>query len=68
MSEDNTLLEDKLITINLSEWVTQKEKAASMPNRFGTTGVSDSYISKLIKQGKLEVLDIPELNLKLVKR
>ena len=49
------------IIIDTSIWCTQKEKASLM-------GTSPQYISNLIRQGKMEAWDIPELEIKLVKR
>lgn len=57
----------KVITIDLSEWTTQVDKAA---NTIGKSGkpVSIEYISKLIRKGKLRSKYIKELGITLVER
>lgn len=56
-----------IITIDLSEWTTQVDKAA---NTIGKSGkpVSVEYISKLIRKGKLRSKHIKELGITLVER
>jgi len=49
------------IVIDTDKWITQAEKAKDK-------GCSIQYINKLIKQGKINALRLPELNLVLVER
>lgn len=51
----------EVIVINLSEWMTQADKAREK-------GCSKQYISELIRNGKLKSRKIPELGLHLVQR
>lgn len=56
------------IIIDIDKWTTQQKKAESYTKAKGGKGVSIQYISKLIKQGKLESKPIEELGLVLVER
>lgn len=51
----------KIITIDLSKWMTQIDKA-------NEKGCKPQYISELIRKGKVKSWPIPELGLHLVER
>ena len=59
--------QSNIITIDLSKWTTQTDKAAHWYNKDGKP-VSVEYICKLIRQGKLKSWKIEELGLHLVER
>ena len=59
-------LQSNTVTIDLSKWTTQTDKAANWPGKNGS--VSVEYICKLIKQGKLKSWKIEALGLHLVER
>jgi hypothetical protein len=55
------LKQHHIITIDLNKWITQVEAAR-------IKGCKPQYISELIKLGKVNTNEIPELGLKLVER
>ncbi len=58
------------IIIDTDKWTTQQVKADNYIKQGNNSGVGVSiqYINRLIKEGKLKSLPIPELNLVLVER
>jgi hypothetical protein len=64
-----TQKDTNIISIDLSQWTTQADKARTWPRAGGTgTGVTVEYICKLIAQGKLKAWHIEPLNITLVER
>ena len=57
-----------ILQIDLTKWQTQQQAAISWTKQDGSTGVSIQYISKLIKQGKIESLRLDEIGIVLVKK
>lgn len=58
-----------IVSIDLNKWTTQQLAAMHHINaKTGKQGCSIQYISKCIKNGKIESYPIPELNLVLVER
>lgn len=56
-----------IIKIDLSKWETQQDAANKRIGKHGRP-VSIQYISKLVKNKKINSLPIPELNLVLVEK
>ena len=58
---------NKILSIDLSQWTTQTQKAATYPTRNGK-GCKVEYICKLVREGKLKSWKIPELGINLVEK
>ena len=61
-------MNNNIITIDLSKWTTQQDKANNTLKKDGNGHVSIQYISKLMAQGKLKKLELKPLNLVLVEK
>lgn len=59
--------QSNIITIDLTKWTTQTDKAANWTGKNGKP-VSIEYICKLIRTGKLKSWKIEEIGLHLVER
>lgn len=60
--------ESRIIKIDTSVWINQVEKAKNYPRQDGGVGVPTSWISRLIREGKIDSWYIPELKIRLAKR
>lgn len=61
-------MNNNIITIDLSKWTTQQDKANNTMKKDASGHVSIQYISKLMAQGKLKKLELKPLNLVLVEK
>jgi hypothetical protein len=62
------MAKDNKITIDLSQWTTITDKAASTIGKQSGQPVSVEYICKLIRQGKLKGWKIEQIGLHLVEK
>lgn len=57
-----------ILKIDLDKWQTQQQAANEWIKQDGTKGATVQYISKLVKQNKIESLRLDEIGIVLVKK